>query len=246
MQRAGGLTEYESKQVLRAYGVPCAREILCTSGDEAAAAARNIGRPVALKVMSRQILHKTEAGVIALNLRDEEAVRKAFDDLLARARRYDPQARIDGVLCQEMAPEAVAEAIVGVLMDPQFGPAVVFGMGGVLVEVLGDRCLGIPPLDPRAARSMIEQTRTARALQGFRGKPRGDVDALVDVLVRVGAFAVDWAEELEALDVNPLLILPEGQGVVAVDALIIGRGGSALRVGGHASREDGNIEEVSD
>ena len=218
---AGALTEYESKQVLRAYGVPCTREILCASGAEAVSAARELGGPVALKVMSPRILHKTEAGVIALNLRDGEAIRRAYDELLDRARRHDPAAPIHGVLCQEMAAGAVADTIVGVLLDPQFGPAVLFGMGGVLVEVLGDRSLGIPPLDRATARRMIGQTRTSRVLEGFRGAPPGDIEALTEVLVRVGELALDWAEELEALDVNPLLVLPEGRGVVAVDALIM-------------------------
>jgi acyl-CoA synthetase (NDP forming) len=219
-----GLTEYESKQVLRAYGVPCTREVLCATPGEAVAAARKLGGAVALKVMSPHILHKTEAGVIALDLRDEEAIRRAWDDLLGKARGYDPEAQIDGVLCQEMAGRAVAEAIVGVLVDLQFGPAVLFGMGGVLVEVLGDRALGIPPLDREAAVRMIEETRASRILKGFRGGPRGDIGALADALVRVGELALDWADDLEALDVNPLLVLPEGQGVLALDALIVRRG----------------------
>jgi acetyltransferase len=133
----------------------------------------------------------------------------------------DPKARIEGVLCQRMASGAVAEAIVGLLNDPQFGPAVVFGMGGILVEVLKDRSLGIPPLDRRIARAMVQQTRTSRILNGFRGAPPGDMDALIDVLVAVGNLAVDWSDRIEALDINPLLILPEGKGVVAVDALLV-------------------------
>jgi len=243
---ARGLTEYESKQVLRAYGVPCTREVLCASADEAVAAARELGGAVALKVMSPEILHKTEAGVIALDLRDPEAIRRACDELLERAHRYAPGARIDGILCQEMAVGAVAEAILGVLMDPQFGPAVLFGMGGVLVEVLGDRSLGIPPLDRASALGMIEQTRTGKILEGFRGKPRGDVESLADALIRVGELALDWSEELEALDVNPLLVLPEGQGVLAVDALIMRRRPAAPGEAGHASAVDSNPQEVID
>lgn len=217
----GALTEFESKQVLTAYGVTCTREVLCISAEEAVAAAERIGAPVALKVMSPQILHKTEAGVIALNLKDEQAIRRKFDRLMESARAYDPEARIDGVLCQQMASGAVAEAIVGLLIDPQFGPAVIFGMGGIMVEVLGDRALGIPPLDRKTAREMIEQTRTSRVLKGFRGAPPADIEALIDVLIRVGDLALDWSERIEALDINPLLILPEGQGTVAVDALVV-------------------------
>jgi acyl-CoA synthetase (NDP forming) len=245
---AGGLTEYESKQVLRAYGIPCTREVLCASAAEAVAAAREIGGAVALKVMSPQILHKTEAGVIALNLREKEPIRRAYDELLEKACRYNPEARIEGVLCQEMVEGAVAEAIVGVLMDPQFGPAVLFGLGGILVEVLGDRSLGIPPLDRAAAMRMVAQSRTSKILEGFRGAPKGDVEALVDVLVGVGNLALDWAEEIEALDVNPLLILPEGRGVLVVDALIM-RGekpGASRDAARDTNRENSSLQEVSD
>jgi acetyltransferase len=120
-----------------------------------------------------------------------------------------------------MAAGAVAEAIAGLLIDPQFGPAVIFGMGGIMVEVLGDRALGIPPLDRDTAGDMIDQTRTSRILKGFRGAPPADLEALIDVLIAVGNLAVDWSERIEALDINPLLIMPEGQGTVAVDALLV-------------------------
>jgi acyl-CoA synthetase (NDP forming) len=220
------LTEFRSKQVLGAYGVPCTPERLCASADEAVAAAREIGTPVALKVMSPDILHKTEAGVIALNLSDEVEIRRSYGRLLEAADSYDPKARIDGVLCQGMAAGAVAEAIVGLLVDPQFGPAVIFGMGGVMVEVLGDRSLGIPPLDRRTAGRMIEQTRTSRILKGFRGGPPADLEALIDVLIAVGNLAVDWSDRIEALDINPLLVFPEGRGVVAVDALLVLKDGN--------------------
>jgi acyl-CoA synthetase (NDP forming) len=223
----GALTEYESKRVLAAYGVSCTRELLCGSAREAVSAAREIGPPVALKVMSPQILHKTEAGVIALNLSTEEEVLEQYDRLVEAARSYDPEARIDGVLCQQMAAGAVAEAIVGLLIDPQFGPAVIFGMGGIMVEVLGDRALGIPPLDRDTARRMIEQTRTSRVLKGFRGAPPADIEALIDVLIAVGNLALDWSERIEALDINPLLVMPEGWGVVAVDALLVLRDGTS-------------------
>ena len=217
----GAMTEYESKQVLAAYGIPCTRETLCQSVEEAWAAAKELAGPVALKVMSRGIQHKTEAGIIALNLKGEAAVREAYDAIMGRARGYDPDAEIDGVLCQEMVGGAVAEAIVGLIMDSQFGPAVVFGLGGVMVEVLQDRSLDVPPLDRESARRMIEQTRGHRLLTGFRGRPAGDIEALVDVLVKVGNLALDRSEEIEALDINPLLIMPEGEGVIAVDALLV-------------------------
>jgi acyl-CoA synthetase (NDP forming) len=218
---AGNLNERDSKQVLSAYGVSCSRELLCQSAEEAVAAAETIGGPVALKVVSGQIPHKTEAGVIALGLRGEPEVRAAYEQLLRRAASFAPQACIEGVLCQQMITDAVAETIVGLLVDPQFGPAVLFGIGGVLVELLSDRSLGIPPLDRREALRMIEQTRSARLLKGFRGGPAADIDALIDVLIAVGKLGLDWADRIEALDINPLLLRPAGQGAVAVDALLI-------------------------
>jgi len=217
----GGLTEHRSKQVLREFGVPCTREILCASLEQTLAAAREVGFPVVLKVMSPQILHKTEAGALALGLADEDAVRRAYERLLANARAYAPEARIDGMLVYQLAPQPVAEVIVGILRDPHFGPAVVFGSGGILVEVLRDRSLGIPPLDLEEARAMIESTRGYRLLTGFRGRPRADVQALADVLVKVGRLAEAGAERVEALDINPLLVYPEGKGVLAVDALLV-------------------------
>jgi acyl-CoA synthetase (NDP forming) len=215
------LSEYMSKKVLTAYGVPCAREILCKSAEEAICAAKEIGYPVALKVISPQIQHKTEAGIIRLNLDDESAVKQIYEELLTNARAYDPSASIEGVLCQKMIEGSVAEAIVGILMDRYFGPAVVFGLGGVMVEILKDRALGIPPLSRSEAREMIERTKANQLLQGFRGSPQADLEALTETLLRVGRLAVDWAGKIEALDINPLLIMPEGQGVVAVDALLV-------------------------
>jgi acyl-CoA synthetase (NDP forming) len=214
------LTEYISKKVLAAYGIHCTREILCKSAEEAVHAAKDIGYPVALKVISPQIQHKTEAGIIHLNLEDEDTVKRVYEELLKNARAFDPSASIDGVLCQQMIGGAVAEAIVGILMDPFFGPAVVFGLGGIMVEILQDRALGIPPLSRAEALEMIGNTKGSKLLYGFRGSPKADLEALADTLISVGRLAVDWADRIEALDINPLLILPEGRGVIAVDALL--------------------------
>jgi acetyltransferase len=215
------LSEYTSKKVLMAYGVPCVREVLCQSTEEVVEAAGKIGYPVALKVISPQILHKTEAGVIELNVGNENTLKLAYKELIGKARTYDPTAAIEGVLCQKNIEGAVAEAIVGIIMDPYFGPAVVFGMGGVMVEIFKDRTIGIPPLSRGDARKMIERTKASQLLHGFRGSSKADLEALIETLVRVGRLAVDWADRIEALDINPLLIMPESQGVVAVDALLV-------------------------
>lgn len=214
------LTEYISKKVLTAYGIQCAHEVLCKSVEETIHAATDIGYPVALKVISPQIQHKTEARIIKLNVRDEHAVKCAYEELLKNAKTYDSSASIDGVLCQEMIGGAVVEAIVGILMDPCFGPSVVFGLGGIMVEILQDRALGIPPLSRGEVLRMIEKTRGSKLLAGFRGSPKADLEALIDTLISVGRLAVDWAGRIEALDINPLLVMPEGRGVVAVDALL--------------------------
>jgi acyl-CoA synthetase (NDP forming) len=214
------LTEFDSKKVLAAYGIHCPPEVLCESLEEAFQSAEKMGYPVALKVVSPQIQHKTEADIIHLDLENADAVKHAYDQVLENAREFDASAHIEGVLCQKMITGAVAEAIVGILMDHSFGPAVVFGLGGIMVEILKDRALGIPPLSREEAREMIAMTKGSQLLSGFRGSPRADLEALIDTLVRVSWLAVDWADRIEALDINPLLILPEGRGVAAVDALI--------------------------
>jgi acetyltransferase len=214
------LSEYTSKKVLAAYGVPCACEVLCKSPEETIQAARDIGYPVVLKVISPEIPHKTEAGVIAFDVGDENTLKLTYKKLIEKTRAYHPSATIEGMLCQKKIEGAVAEAIIGILMDRDFGPAVLFGLGGTMVEILGDRVLGIPPLSRSEAREMIESTKASQLLRGFRGSPRADQDALTETLIRVGWLAIDQADRIIALDVNPLLVLPEGQGVVAVDALL--------------------------
>ncbi|RKX77621.1 MAG: CoA-binding protein [Spirochaetes bacterium] len=215
------LTEYESKRVFRSYGIPCTEEYLCKHPEEAVKAAERIGYPVVLKVMSPHIQHKTDARVVELGIKDEEELLRAYSEILVRAHKSDSETRIDGVLCQQMAEEPVAEAIAGVICDPHFGPAVVFGLGGVFVEILKDRSLGVPPLSRREAEKMIDSIKGRKLLEGYRGRPPADREALIDVLIKVGKLAVDWQERIEALEINPLFIYPEGRGVLAIDALFV-------------------------
>ena len=214
------MTEYHSKQVLRQYGIPCTNEILCADVEECIKAAEKIGYPVVMKVMSPQILHKTEAKIIGIGLQNADEIREKFPVLMANAKKYAPDAQIDGMLIQEMAGKPVAEVILGITQDPQFGPAVVFGSGGILVEIMKDSAIGIPPLSKEDALSMIESTKGYKLLTGFRGSAKADVDALADVLVKVSYLAAEGADKVAALDINPLLVYPEGQGVLAVDALL--------------------------
>ena len=219
----GSLSEYDSKELIRAFGVATTQEEVASDADAAVAAAERIGYPVALKVNSADILHKTEAGAIRLGLGDAAAVRKAFEDVTAGARAYDANARIDGALVQEMVSGGV-ETIVGVSYDAQLGPILLFGTGGVMVEVYNDVALRLCPITRDDALEMIDEVKGARLLRGFRGAPAADVDALADVLVNVSQMAAQLEGSLSELDINPLMVLPAGQGVKAADALVVGVG----------------------
>ena len=216
----GSLSEIEARRLLVDYGIPAPRERAARTADEAAEAARSIGYPVVLKVLSPNIQHKTEIGGVRVGLADALAVRSAFGEVMEVARERHPDADIEGALIQEMVGGDAVEVIVGVLRDADFGPVVVFGSGGVLVELFEDSSLRLPPLSRSDARGMIEENQATRLLEGFRGKPPADVEALVDALVRVSRLAVDLGDHIAALDINPLMVLPEGKGVRAVDALV--------------------------
>ena len=217
------LSEYDSKALLRAFGVPTTRGQRVGDTDEAVAAAEHIGYPVVVKVNSADILHKTEADAIRLGLADADAVRKAFEEVTAGAKAYDANARIDGALVQEMVSGGV-ETIVGVSYDEQLGPFLLFGTGGVMVEVYNDVALRLCPITRQDALEMIDQVKGGRLLRGFRGAPAADVDALADTLVRVSQMATQLEGSLGELDINPLMALPAGQGVKAADALVVGVG----------------------
>ena len=214
------LSESESKRLLAAWGVESAREVLVGSAEAAVSAAPQIGFPVALKVDSPDILHKTEAGVVRLNLREAAQVREAYVEILASAKAYAPQARITGVSVQEMVGDGV-EVIVGASCDPQLGPVLLFGSGGVMVEVYNDVALRRCPITRLEAQAMIAEVKGARLLRGFRGRPAADVEALEDTLVSVSYLAMHMGGQLAELDINPLMVLPSGRGVRAADALIV-------------------------
>jgi len=214
------LTEFESKQLISQYGIPITEEYLCHSRDEALEKAEEFGYPLVMKLISKDIPHKTEAGVVKLNIKNAAEAGQAYDEVICNAAVYNPKAIVQGVLCYKMIEKPIAEAIVGVLSDPYFGQAVVFGMGGILVEVFKDRVLLIPPIGRKEARRAIDSTKGSKLINGFRGKPKGDIEALIDVIIKTGEMTVDLKDRIDALDINPLLILPEGKGVIAVDALV--------------------------
>jgi len=221
-QRA--LDESRSKLILAHYDIPIVREGVATSLEEALAIAREIGLPVALKVLSPDILHKTEARVVKLDIISEEDVKKAYGEILENARAYKPGATIDGILVQEMVSGGT-EVIVGMSHDPQFGPTVMFGLGGIFVEVYRDVSLRVVPLTRADAEEMIDEVKGSTLLGGYRGRQKGDVEGIIDVILKVSQLAMDLGEEVRALDINPLIVLGEGRGVKAADALIVKKDG---------------------
>ncbi len=226
-ESGGALSEYDAKQLLREWDIPTAEERLAHTEDEAAESALAIGYPVALKVNSPDILHKTEAGALRLGIDDESELRAAYREIMDNAAAYAPDALLDGALVSEMVSGGT-EVIVGVNYDAQLGPVLLYGMGGVLVEVMRDVALRVCPVSRLDAEEMVAQVRGSRLLRGFRGGPKADVAALVDTLVRVSEFAVHLEGKIEELDINPLVVMPEGEGVRALDALVLTqrRGGS--------------------
>jgi acetyltransferase len=214
------VTEREAKAVLAAYGFPVTRERLATSPDDAVVHARQIGGAVALKVESPDITHKTEAGAIRLNVAGDEQVRSAYGAVTSAARRHAPEARLNGVLVQEMAPAGV-EMMLGLVADPAFGPIVAAGLGGIYVEVLKDVAYRAAPVTLRQAAEMVGELRSAKILDGARGMPPRDRQTLIDLIVRLSWFAHDFRAEIVELDLNPVIVLERDAGARVVDALIV-------------------------
>jgi acetate---CoA ligase (ADP-forming) len=209
----------EAMRLLRDFGVPLAETIAVKDADAAAAAADRVGYPVVLKIDSPQIAHKTDVGGVRVGCTDAAAVRAAFGEMLAEVRRRAPAARLDGALVQRMITGG-REMILGIKTDPLFGPAVVCGFGGVFVEQLRDVSVRVPPIGPADAAAMIAELRGAPILTGARGREPADTRSLADAIVRLAALAEAYRSSLRALDINPLLVLDAGHGVVAVDWLI--------------------------
>jgi acyl-CoA synthetase (NDP forming) len=215
----GVLGTAEAMRLLRDFGIPVADTLTAKDAGEAALAADCLGYPVVVKIDSPDIAHKTDVGGVHVGCPDAASVRRVAAEMLAEVRRRAPTARLEGVLVQRVI-EGGTEMILGVKSDPLFGPAVVCGFGGVLVEVMRDVSVRVPPLDAGEAQAMIDELRGRPLLAGVRGRPPADVAALRDALVGLAALAEAHRGRLRALDINPLLVLPEGRGAVAVDWLI--------------------------
>ncbi|MBL7047215.1 MAG: acetate--CoA ligase family protein [Candidatus Marinimicrobia bacterium] len=214
------LTEYEGKKLLALYGVPVTKEEIASSEKQAVSIAETIGYPVALKINSPDILHKTEAGGLKLNIKNNEELLVAYNEILSNACKYNPNAQLNGILIQEMISGGI-EVIIGVNNNPQFGPTVMFGLGGIFVEILKDISMRVAPLSFEDAMEMIKEIKGFKVLTGARGKAKADIQAIADVLVKVSRMALDLEDQIAELDINPLLVMPEGEGVCVADALIL-------------------------
>jgi acetyltransferase len=213
------LNEMEARQIVAAYEIPLPRTQLANGAEQAAQYAEEIGFPVVMKIISPDILHKSDMGGVLVGIDSVEGARQGYQDIMIRARRYMPDADIWGVAVQEQV-EKGKEIIIGVNKDPTFGHMIMFGLGGIYVEVLKDVQFGIAPLTRRGAREMIRSLRSYPLLAGVRGEASSDIDALEECLLRVSQMVIDMPEIAE-LDINPLFVYPEGRGVVAVDARIV-------------------------
>nr|WP_245837380.1 acetate--CoA ligase family protein [Virgibacillus phasianinus] len=217
MRPGATLSESEASEVLESYGIPITKRQLAITETEAVKCAEEIGYPVVLKIDSPDIPHKSDANAIQLNVTGEQAVRTAYREVLENAANYKPDAKVNGVSVQQMLPQGV-EVICGVSNDPTFGPVIMFGLGGVFVEVFEDIAFRVAPITKQDAIDMITETKGYQVLRGIRGKPAADIDAIADVLMRVSALASDYKHDINELDINPLIVYE--QGIVAADAML--------------------------
>lgn len=216
---AGALGEHASKQLLGAYGIPSVKEVLMPAESIAALTRVPLPFPLAVKIESPDIPHKTEAGVVRLNVGSLADLKTAAEEIIAAANRYNRNARIDGISLQEMA--SGLEVIVGAVNDAHFGAVIVFGLGGVYTELFKDVTHGFAPFDVGYAKQMIGSIKGSALLRGYRGQPALDVDALADLLARLSLLVADHASRIAEIDINPVFVRPAGQGAVAADALVI-------------------------
>lgn len=215
------LTEPESRQVLAQYDIPVVRGMLAADPAEAVEAAGALGYPVALKVCSPDIIHKTEAGGVKLDLRDAGQVQAAFAEIREKVQRYRPGARWQGVLVTKMAPPGGVELVIGTSLDASFGPVVMAGLGGIMVEVLKDVAFRVAPVSPAESRTMLKEIRAYPLLLSFRGRPGVDLQQVCDLISRVSRLAVDLEEEVAEIDLNPVMAYPWG--VEVLDCRVICR-----------------------
>lgn len=211
------LYEHESKKLFGLYGMPVTKIHVAETEDDAVSAAKRIGFPIVLKIVSPQILHKSDAGGVIVGVQDEKGIREGFNKIIKNAKNYKSDAEITGILVQEMAPKGT-EIIIGSTTDPTFGPTIMFGLGGIFVEILKDVSFRVAPIDKVDASEMIKEIKAYKILEGARGMPAVDQDTLVDILVKTSEMLME-CPEIKELDMNPVLAYPDGARIV--DARII-------------------------
>jgi len=211
------LLEHESKTICMEYAIPVTTFKLAESETEAVQFAEQIGFPVVLKIVSPEIIHKSDAGGVMLNLKNADAVRSAYSKILDNAKRYNSTARIAGVLVQEMAPPST-EVIVGAIKDPQFGQTLMFGLGGIFVELLKDVTFKVAPITRADAQEMVTKVKAYPLLEGYRNTPPADINAVINILLNTSKLVMDHPE-IKELDLNPILVYEKG--AKTVDARII-------------------------
>jgi acetyltransferase len=214
-----GLNEVEARQIVAAYGLPLPQSQLALNVEQALQSAEEIGYPVVMKIISPDILHKSDIGGVQVGLKNEKEVRLAYEEIINRAYRYLPDADVWGVAIQEMV-KLGKEVILGVTKDPTFGQVIMFGLGGIYVEVLKDVVFRVAPITPAEAQEMVREIRSFPLLAGTRGEEPSDVTAIVDCILRVSQMVTDFPQIVE-LDINPLFAYEDGQGAMAVDARIV-------------------------
>ena len=206
------LYEHEAKKLFGLYGMPVTKIHVAETEDEAVEAAERIGFPIVLKIVSPQILHKSDAGGVIVGVEDEKGIRDGFNKIIDNAKNYKADAEITGVLVQEMAPNGT-EIIVGSTTDPTFGPTIMFGLGGIFVEILKDVSFRVAPIDVVDAREMIKEIKAYKILEGARGMPPSDQETLADILVKTSKMLME-CPEVKELDMNPILAYPDGARIV--------------------------------
>ncbi|RLG81503.1 MAG: acetyl-CoA synthetase [Thermoprotei archaeon] len=213
------LLEHEAYEVLRVYDLPVPKAFLARSPEEAVRYSKTIGFPIVLKIVSPDIVHKSDVGGVKVNLNSEEEVLKAYNEIVEGVKLHAPKARVTGILVQEMVPQSL-EVIVGATRDPTFGPVLLFGLGGIFVEVLKDVSFRITPLTRYDAESMITEIRAAKVLEGYRGMPPRDKDVLVDIILKLSKL-MEEHEDISDVDLNPIMVFEVGKGAKIADARVL-------------------------
>ncbi|MEM2168607.1 MAG: acetate--CoA ligase family protein [Candidatus Bathyarchaeia archaeon] len=211
------LLETEAKDLCASYGLPVPKYRVALTPEEAVKAAKEIGFPVAMKILSKDIIHKSDAGCVMLGISDDEGVKKAFKLIMENAVKFNPNAKIGGVLVEEMLPSGV-EVVVGAIRDPEFGPTIMFGLGGVFIEVMRDVTFRVAPITRSEAEEMIKEIKGYKILEGYRGREPADIEVILEIILGVSKLVVE-NDEVSQLDLNPIIVWRKGG--KAADAKII-------------------------